>query len=78
MHSSKPVVQGWEFAAFAAAVPLQLDEALALMTFSGSLERHPKMKLVLGESGLGWIPYMLETHGPRIHQAHSERQGLPA
>ena len=60
MHSSKPVVGGWEFAAFAAAVPLQLDEALALMTFSGALERHPQMKLILGESGLGWIPYMLE------------------
>ena len=60
LHTSKPAVGSWEFAAFAAAIPLQLDEALALMTFSGALERHPKMRLVLGESGLGWIPYMLE------------------
>jgi len=28
--------------------------------FAGVLERYPKMKLVIGESGTGWIPYVLE------------------
>ena len=31
----------WQSAAFATLLPLQLDEALAIMVFSGALERHP-------------------------------------
>jgi len=50
----------WEFAAFVAVVPMQMDEYLAAMVFSGALERHPGMKLVLGESGIGWVPYIVE------------------
>ncbi len=49
----------WQSAAFAALLPLQLDEALAIMVFSGALERHPNLKLVLAESGIGWLPYFL-------------------
>ena len=49
----------WQSAAFASILPLQLDEPLATMTFSGALERHPGLKLVLAESGLGWLPYFL-------------------
>ena len=39
---------------------MQLDEPLCGMIFAGIFERHPRLKLVLGESGLGWIPYLLE------------------
>jgi uncharacterized protein len=49
----------WQSAAFASILPLQLDEPLATMTFSGALERHPGLRLVLAESGLGWLPYFL-------------------
>ena len=49
----------WQSAAFASILPLQLDEPLATMIFSGALERHPGLRLVLAESGLGWIPYFL-------------------
>jgi uncharacterized protein len=49
----------WQSAAFATLLPLQLDEALAIMVFSGALERHPGLKLVLAESGVGWLPYFL-------------------
>ncbi len=49
----------WQSAAFATLLPLQLDEALAIMVFSGALERHPEFKLVLAESGVGWLPYYL-------------------
>jgi len=40
-------------------LPLQLDEPLATMVFSGALERHPGMRLVLAESGVGWLPWFL-------------------
>jgi len=49
----------WQSAAFATVLPLQLDEPLATMVFSGALERHPGLTLVLAESGIGWLPYFL-------------------
>jgi predicted TIM-barrel fold metal-dependent hydrolase len=30
------------------------------MIFAGVLEHHPKLKLVIGESGIGWLPYILD------------------
>jgi predicted TIM-barrel fold metal-dependent hydrolase len=40
----------------------QTDTVNALfdMIFSGVFERHPKLKLVLAESEVGWIPYVLQ------------------
>ena len=49
----------WQSAAYATVLPLQLDEPLAIMIFSGALERHPGFTLVLAESGVGWLPYFL-------------------
>jgi predicted TIM-barrel fold metal-dependent hydrolase len=49
----------WQSAAFATVLPLQLDEQLATFLFSGALERHPGLTLVLAESGVGWLPYFL-------------------
>ncbi len=39
---------------------LQMDEPLAAVIFSGTLERNPALKIVLAETGIGWLPYMLE------------------
>jgi predicted TIM-barrel fold metal-dependent hydrolase len=39
---------------------LQMDEALAAVIFSGALERYPGLKIVLAETGIGWLPYLLE------------------
>jgi len=62
----------WELAAFSAVGPMQLDEPLAMMVYSGVLERHPRLRLVLAESGIGWLPYFVhrmdaaaEKHVPR-------------
>ncbi|GIX47268.1 MAG: hypothetical protein KatS3mg131_1479 [Candidatus Tectimicrobiota bacterium] len=33
---------------------------LAAVIFGGVLERHPRLQVVLAESGIGWIPYVLE------------------
>ena len=39
---------------------IQMDEPLAGIIFGGALERHPGLKIVLAETGIGWLPYMLE------------------
>ncbi len=49
--------------------PLQMDEICASVILSGVCERHPKLTLVLGESGIGWLPYILE----RLDDTYEER-----
>ena len=38
---------------------MHMADVLLSMIFSGALERHPDLKLVIGEAGTGWIPYVL-------------------
>jgi predicted TIM-barrel fold metal-dependent hydrolase len=47
---------------------MQLDEPLATMVFSGALERHPGLRLVLAESGIGWLPYFLDRMDAEWHE----------
>jgi predicted TIM-barrel fold metal-dependent hydrolase len=67
-HSLKPQLGSWRMPAFVAVVPIQLDEVLAGMIFSGLLERRPKARLVLGEAGLGWVPYVIERLDHELHK----------
>lgn len=46
---------------------------VGLFTF-GVLERHPRLKLVLGESGTGWIPFVVQELDYRWHRG-LERAG---
>ena len=50
----------WAILARTGAFNTQMDEILTSVVFSGILERHPKLRVVLGESGIGWIPFVLE------------------
>jgi predicted TIM-barrel fold metal-dependent hydrolase len=59
-HWLKGVPRSWRMASSVAIMPLQLDEALSGMIFAGRLERHPRLKIVLAEAGLGWLPYVVE------------------
>ena len=50
-------------AAFATMITsFQMYMALPLMAviFGGALERQPNLKMVIGESGIGWLPYILD------------------
>ena len=50
-------------AAFATAITsfqMYMAQVLMAIVFAGVLEHHPRLKLVIGESGIGWIPYVLD------------------
>jgi predicted TIM-barrel fold metal-dependent hydrolase len=47
------------FASHITAFQINMSSVLTSMIFSGILERYPRIRLVLGESGIGWIPYVL-------------------
>jgi len=55
--------------AWTVVAPMQMDEILASIILSGVCQRHPGLRLVLGESGIGWLPYMLE----RLDDTYEER-----
>ena len=71
-HSLRPELGSWRFPAFVAVIPMQLDEVLAGMIFSGILEQRPDVKLVLGEAGLGWVPYVVERLDHEHHQYYDK------
>jgi predicted TIM-barrel fold metal-dependent hydrolase len=41
-------------------VPLQLLDPLVGLIYSGVFARHPDLRLVLAESGIAWLPYVLQ------------------
>ncbi len=50
----------WTYTGMVATVfQLAGAEFLSSILFSGACERHPDFKFVLGECGVGWIPYVL-------------------
>ena len=67
----------WQRPAAVTVSPMQLDEALVGMLFSGIFERHPRVRLVLGESGLGWMPYLIDRIDHEFHK-YRERDRGPA
>ncbi len=57
--------------------PLQMDEICVSVILSGVCERHPRLRLVLGESGIGWIPYVLERLDDTYEERLADDLGLP-
>ena len=47
------------FASHISQFQVNMANVLTSIIFAGVLERYPKIRLVLGESGIGWIPYVL-------------------
>ena len=50
---------------------LNTADLIGGLCFGGVLEKFPKMKIVLGESGLGWIPYLLDRMDTLFEEQHS-------
>jgi predicted TIM-barrel fold metal-dependent hydrolase len=72
LHSLAMKLGSWRMPAAVAVVPMQLDETLAGLIFSGVLERRPRVKFVMGEAGLGWIPYVIERLDHELHKYGSK------
>lgn len=46
-----------------------LAETICFWILTGTLERHPKLKVIFVEPGLGWLPWFFDTLlDPRMHQ----------
>ncbi len=60
----------------ASMVSLALGEHVGLMIFGGVFMRHPKLKVVFAEGGIGWIPSLLERMDHVFH-VHRPYMGSP-
>ncbi len=48
------------FAVFISGFQMYMSTILMSMIYGGVLERHPRLRVVIGEGGIGWIPYVLD------------------
>ena len=48
------------FATHITGFQMHMSYMLIQLMYSGALERYPDLKVVIGEAGLGWIPYVLQ------------------
>ncbi len=55
-----PLQQRQSFAVFITGFQLEMARLLMEVIYGGVLEAYPDLKLVIAESGIGWIPYILE------------------
>jgi uncharacterized protein len=51
-------------------------QVMSTILFSGILERFPALKIVSSESGLGWVPYLLETADHQWERQKLYREGM--
>ena len=48
------------FAVHISGFQIYMSTILMSMIYGGVLERHPRMRMIIGEGGIGWIPYILD------------------
>jgi uncharacterized protein len=53
----KPKLKSWTMPAMVSIIAMRMDEALAAIIYSGTFVRFPDLRVVFGESGIGWVPY---------------------
>lgn len=51
-------------------------QIMANLLFSGVLDRFPELMFISVESGLGWVPYLLETADHQYEQQHLWTEGM--
>ncbi len=48
------------FAVFITGFQMNMSNKVMELIYGGALEAHPDLRVVIGESGIGWLPYILE------------------
>ena len=48
------------FAVHISGFQIYMSTILMSLIYGGVLERHPRLRVVIGEGGIGWIPYILD------------------
>ncbi len=56
----EPLQQRQAFAVYLTSFQLAMSRILMEIVYGGVLETYPDMKVVIAESGIGWIPYILD------------------
>ena len=56
----EPLQRRQSFAVFITGFQLDMSRLLMEVIYGGVLEAYPDLKLVIAESGIGWIPYILD------------------
>jgi len=59
-ESLQPLQRRQAFAVHITGFQLAMSKILMELLYGGVLEAHPGLKVVIGESGIGWIPYILD------------------
>ena len=60
MEQYAPLQQRQAEAVFMSGFQMAMSKVLMEMVLGGVFENHPQVRMVLGESGIGWIPYVIE------------------
>ena len=60
MGALAPLQRRQAFAVHITSFQLAMAKIIMETIYGGVLEAHPGLRLVIGESGIGWIPYVLE------------------
>ncbi|MCZ6868598.1 MAG: amidohydrolase family protein [Gammaproteobacteria bacterium] len=60
MKDMAPMQRRQAFAVSITSFQLGMSRILMEVIYGGVLEAHPNLKVVIGEAGIGWIPYVLE------------------
>ncbi len=46
--------------AYVCLTPMTIAETVAMLIYAGTLSRHPRLRVVIAEGGIGWLAYFLE------------------
>ena len=60
LDSMQPLQARQAFAVFITGFQLNMANKLMELIYGGVFEAYPELDVVIGESGIGWIPYVLE------------------
>ena len=50
---------------------MTLGNILTALMGAAVFERFPKFRVVFGESGIGWLPYLHRPHGQRVSRTNT-------